>query len=291
MKLWSPESPFLYDLVYQVKDTKGNVVDEVKSYAGMRKVHTANGRFYLNNQPYFQRLVLDQGFYPEGIWTAPSDEALKNDIVLGKKPVSTEHASNQKVFEERYYYWADKLGYITWGESASWMLDVNKELAARNFLGEWSEVVVRDRNHPSLVTWTPFNETWGGGPDAYVRLIRDVYNITKAIDPTRPVNDASGDNHVITDIWSVHNYEQDRVKLTEQLKMEEAKSLIVMHATKTFWLFTKDNLTWLTSSEVSPGWQRKTGKTHGDTEACRKMQKHSTNVWKVRSMPLSTHRT
>lgn len=103
------------------------------------------------------------------------------------------------------------------------MLDVNKELAARNFLGEWSEVVVRDRNHPSLVTWTPFNETWGGGPDAYVRLIRDVYNITKAIDPTRPVNDASGDNHVITDIWSVHNYEQDRVKLTEQLKMEEGK--------------------------------------------------------------------
>lgn len=80
-----------------------------------------------------------------------------------------------------------------------------------------------NRNHPSLVTWTPFNETWGGGPDAYVRLVRDVYNITKAIDPTRPVNDASGDNHVITDIWSVHNYEQDRAKLTEQLKMEESK--------------------------------------------------------------------
>ena len=223
MKLWSPEDPFLYDLVYQVKDAKGNVLDEVKSYAGMRKVHTANGRFYLNNQPYFQRLVLDQGFYPEGIWTAPSDEDLKNDIVLGKEAGFNGARLHQKVFEERYYYWADKLGYITWGESASWMLDVNKELAARNFLGEWSEVVVRDRNHPSLVTWTPFNETWGGGPDAYVRLVRDVYNITKAIDPTRPVNDASGDNHVITDIWSVHNYEQDRAKLTEQLKMEEGK--------------------------------------------------------------------
>ena len=219
MKLWSPESPFLYDLIYQVKDASGKVVDEVQSYAGMRKVHTANGRFYLNNQPYFQRLVLDQGFYPEGIWTAPTDEALKNDIVLGKEAGFNGARLHQKVFEERYYYWADKLGYITWGESASWMLDVNRELAARNFLSEWSEVVVRDRNHPSLVTWTPFNETWGGGPDVYVRLIQDVYNLTKAIDPTRPVNDASGDNHVKTDIWSVHNYEQDRARLTEQLKM------------------------------------------------------------------------
>lgn len=100
MKLWSPESPFLYDLVYQVKDAKGNVVDEVKSYAGMRKVHTANGRFYLNNQPYFQRLVLDQGFYPEGIWTAPSDEALKNDIVLGKEAGFNGARLHQKVFEE-----------------------------------------------------------------------------------------------------------------------------------------------------------------------------------------------
>ena len=113
MKLWSPEDPFLYDLVYQVKDAKGNVLDEVKSYAGMRKVHTANGRFYLNNQPYFQRLVLDQGFYPEGIWTAPSDEDLKNDIVLGKEAGFNGARLHQKVFEERYYYWADKLGYIT----------------------------------------------------------------------------------------------------------------------------------------------------------------------------------
>lgn len=223
MKLWSPESPFLYDLVYLVKDTKGNIIDEVKSYVGMRKVHTANGRFYLNNQPYFQRLVLDQGFYPQGIWTAPTDEALKNDILLGKETGFNGARPHQKVFEERYYYWADRLGYLTWGESASWVLDVNREEAARNFLSEWLEIVVRDRNHPSLVTWTPFNETWGGGADVYIRLVRDVYHATKAIDPTRPVNDASGDNHVITDIWSVHNYEQDQARLTEQLVIMEGK--------------------------------------------------------------------
>ncbi|WP_321333740.1 sugar-binding domain-containing protein [uncultured Bacteroides sp.] len=223
IKLWSPESPFLYDLIYLVKDDKGKVIDEVKSYAGMRKIHIENGRFYLNNKPYYQRLVLDQGFYPEGIWTAPSDNDLKNDILLGKEAGFNGARLHQKVFEERYYYWADKLGYITWGESASWMLDVNNELAVRNFLSEWYDVVIRDRNHPSLVTWTPFNETWGGGPDAYVRMIHDVYNITKAIDPTRPINDASGDNHVVTDIWSVHNYEQDKDKLIEQLKITKGK--------------------------------------------------------------------
>lgn len=223
MKLWSPESPFLYNIVYQVKDHDGNVIDEVKSYAGMRKVHIADGKFYLNNEPYFQRLVLDQGYYPDGIWTAPSDEALKNDIILGKNAGFNGARLHQKVFEERYYYWADKLGYITWGESASWVMDVNNELAARNYLSEWSEIVTRDRNHPSLVTWTPLNETWGSRDGVYTRFVRDIYNITKAIDPTRPVNDASGDDHVVTDIWSVHNYEQDGTKLYEQLKFEEGK--------------------------------------------------------------------
>lgn len=223
MKLWTPETPNLYDVIYRVKDSEGNVIDEVKSYVGMRKVHIANGIFYLNNEPYYQRLVLDQGYYPDGIWTAPSDEALKNDIVLGKEAGFNGARLHQKVFDERYYYWADKLGYITWGESASWGLDVNDELAARNFIGEWSEIVLRDRNHPSLVTWTPFNETWSGGAYAYIRLVADVYHMTKGFDPTRPINDASGDSHVITDIWSVHNYEQDGKKLAEQLKFEEGK--------------------------------------------------------------------
>jgi len=223
MKLWSPESPFLYDIIYKVMDANNKVIDEVKSYAGMRKVHTANGLFYLNNKPYFQRLVLDQGFYPDGVWTAPSDADLKQDIELSKAAGFNGARLHQKSFEERYYYWADKLGYITWGESASWGLDVNDELAARNFIGEWSELVVRDRNHPSLVVWTPFNETWDAQPGTYVRLMTDVYHITKAIDPTRPINDASGDGHVITDIWSVHNYEGDHDKLIEQLSFKEGK--------------------------------------------------------------------
>lgn len=223
-KLWSPESPYLYDLTYIIKNKSGEVIDQVYSYAGMRKVHTANGMFYLNNEPYFQRLVLDQGYYPDGIWTAPSDEALKNDIILGKKSGFNGARLHQKVFEERYYYWADKLGYITWGESASWGLDVNDELAARNFMSEWSEIVVRDRNHPSLVTWTPFNETWSSLDGTYPRMVRDVYQITKAMDATRPINDASGDDHILTDIWSVHNYEQNGETLHKRLEFKDGKA-------------------------------------------------------------------
>lgn len=214
----------MYDLIYLVKDKSGKVIDKVRSYAGMRKVHTANGIFYLNNEPYFQRLVLDQGYYPDGIWTAPSDEAIKNDIILGKNSGFNGARLHQKVFEERYYYWADKLGYITWGESASWGMDINDELAVRNFIGEWSEIIARDRNHPSLVTWTPFNETWGSRAGTYPRLIRDVYQITKAMDPTRPINDASGDDHILTDIWSVHNYEQNAKRLEEHLKFKNGKA-------------------------------------------------------------------
>ena len=219
-KLWSPETPFLYDLKYIVEDAAGKVVDEVSSYAGMRKVHIQDGYFYLNNQPYFQRLVLDQGFYPDGIWTAPSDEALRHDIEMSKAVGFNGARLHQKVFEERYYYWADKLGYITWGEQGNWGLDVNNELAVRNFLSEWVEILVRDRNHPSLVTWTPFNETWGAQDGTYVRFVNDVYKTTKAIDPTRPVNDASGDGHVKTDIWTVHDYERNPKVLVEHHTFE-----------------------------------------------------------------------
>lgn len=217
MKLWSPENPFLYDIVYRIKDKQGNLLDEVTSYVGMRKIHTADGKFYLNNQPYFLRLVLDQGYYPDGIWTAPSDEALRKDIQLGKDAGFNGARLHQKVFEERYHYWADKLGYLTWSESASWAMNHDDELAARNFIAEWTEVVIRDRNHPSIVTWTPFNESWGAGNVVYPRLVRDVYRITKAIDPTRPINDASGDKHILTDIWGVHNYQQDPKILADAL--------------------------------------------------------------------------
>lgn len=211
--LWSPETPNLYDLEIILNDSNGKVIDKVKSYFGMRKIHTLGNMIYLNNKPYYQRLVLDQGFYPNGIWTAPSDEALKNDILLSKAAGFNGARLHQKVFEERFHYWADKLGYITWGESPSWGLDANSIEAARNFITEWKNIVNRDINHPSIVTWTPFNEEFWPDQRQYPRFITDIYTLTKEIDPTRPINTVSGGQHIVTDIWTEHHYEQDADKL------------------------------------------------------------------------------
>ena len=159
-KTWSPESPFLYDIDLEVLDAEGNVIDKASSYSGMRKIHIVGNRLYLNNEPVYLRFVLDQGFYPDGIWTAPTDEALKHDIELSMAAGFNGARLHQKMFEPRFHYWADRLGYLTWGESASWGANINNPLSARNFLTEWEETVIRDRNHPSIIMWTPFNETW-----------------------------------------------------------------------------------------------------------------------------------
>lgn len=221
---WSPEDPFLYDVTFEVLRS-GEVVDTVRSYAGLRKVHIEGNRVYLNNRPLYQRLVLDQGFYPDGIWTAPDDAALKRDIELSLQAGFNGARLHQKVFEERFHYWADKLGYLTWGESSSWgmgIFDGKGQAVAGDvawaWLAEWREIVERDRNHPSIIAWTPFNETNGACDwNLHKRLHADAYALCKALDPTRPVNDASGYVHVRTDLWTVHNYEQAPQSLAAQL--------------------------------------------------------------------------
>jgi len=225
---WSPENPFLYNILMEVLDEVGNVLDKVNSYAGMRKVHIEGNKIYLNNKPYYLRFVLDQGFYQDGIWTAPSDDALKRDIELSMKAGFNGARLHQKVFEERFHYWADKLGYLTWGESSSWGCNTNKIEAARNFISEWEEIIVRDRNHPSIIAWTPFNETWersGSDGKQHNRFLTDIYKLTHNLDFTRPVHDVSGNYHVKTDIWTVHLYDQDPNKLKEQLTIDPEKGV------------------------------------------------------------------
>ena len=223
-KPWSPESPFLYDLDLDVLDETGAVLDHVASYAGLRKVHVEDGRVFLNNQPYFLRLVLDQGFYPTGIWTAPDDNALKQDIELSMRAGFNGARLHQKVFEERFHYWADRLGYLTWGETSSWGMDVKDVRSARNFLSEWQEIVCRDRNHPSIIAWTPFNETWDTGDRRqHNRVHIDAYELARALDPTRPVNDASGYAHARTDLWTVHTYEQSPQALSELMDLKDGQ--------------------------------------------------------------------
>lgn len=216
-KLWSPESPFLYDVEYKVLNASGEVLDKVDAYIGMRKIHIDGTKIYLNNKPYYQRLVLDQGFYPDGVWTAPSDQALKADIEMSMAAGFNGARLHQKVFEERFYYWADKLGYLVWGEMASWGKDSSLPEAARNFISEWTNIVVRDRNHPALVTWTPFNEEWADTSNEMGRFLTDVYELTRKLDPSRPVNTVSGGLYVISDFCTTHSYQQDAAVLHKML--------------------------------------------------------------------------
>ena len=218
--VWSPADPFLYNIEFLLNTASGEA-DRVFSYAGLRKFHVEGNKFYLNNKPIFLRMVLDQGYYPDGIWTAPTDEALKNDIQLSLGAGFNSARLHQKVFEPRFHYWADKLGYLTWAEFADWggVHNFRDPEGLLNQSNEWREAIIRDRNHPSIIAWTPFNETSGAASnnlEFYRYIIKSFYDLTHALDPTRPVNTTSGYVNVYTDIFTVHDYTQDPVIFKER---------------------------------------------------------------------------
>ena len=144
--------------LYGVRLTFGG--DEVKSYFGLRSVRLDSKKFLINEKSVFQRLVLDQGFYPDGIYTAPSEAALIRDIELSMALGFNGARLHQKVFEPRFLYHCDRLGYLVWGEYADWGFDHSDPANLGGFLNEWSEAVGRDFNHPAIIGWCPFNETW-----------------------------------------------------------------------------------------------------------------------------------
>ena len=194
--------------LYDVRFTFG--ADKVKSYFGLREVRLDGHKFLINGKSVFQRLVLDQGFYPDGIYTAPSDEALENDIKLSLAVGFNGARLHEKIFEERFLYHADRLGYIVWGEFPNWGLDPSYADSIYGILPEWVEELQRDFNHPAIVGWCPYNETWDQeGRKQFDGALALVYQVTKAFDPTRPCIDTSGNFHVATDIFCVHDYEQD----------------------------------------------------------------------------------
>ncbi|MDZ7722252.1 MAG: glycoside hydrolase family 2 TIM barrel-domain containing protein [candidate division KSB1 bacterium] len=209
-QVWSPDHPHLYDISFKLIE-KNKIIDEVQSYAGLRKFHTEGNRLFLNNEPFFLRFVLDQGFYPDGIWTAPSDNDLRQDIERALAVGFNGARLHQKVFEERFHYWADKLGYLTAGEFYDKGMDFGQSQAIQNHQREWREAVMRDFNHPSILFWTPFNETSKEAqkhPEAHRRAVQSTVDLTRLLDLTRPVHDASGFAHVDTDIYSSHTYQQ-----------------------------------------------------------------------------------
>ena len=204
--LWDVGVGNLYDVVF----TFGK--DKVKSYFGLRHVELKDGKFLLNGKSVFQRLVLDQGYYHDGILTAPTEAALERDIDLSMAAGFNGARLHQKVFEPRFLYHADKKGYLVWGEYSSWGIDHSDLANICYFEPDWLSVVKRDRNHPAIIGWCPFNETWDYGPSVKRQcndFLRMVYDATKLLDPTRPCIDTSGNYHVVTDIFDVHDYDQN----------------------------------------------------------------------------------
>ncbi|HEY1788844.1 MAG TPA: glycoside hydrolase family 2 TIM barrel-domain containing protein [Verrucomicrobiae bacterium] len=214
--LWQPGKPYLYDLRFTL--TRGDKkVDEMASYFGLRKVSIQGHAILINGKPVFQRLILDQGFYPEGIWTAPSDADLKNDIKNSMAAGFNGARLHQKVFEPRYLYWADKLGYLVWGEFPSWGFDFRPKYYS-NFTNEWREAVLRDRNHPAIVGWCPFNESPRVKNGTVSALQQIVWNQTRGIDPTRPIIESSGWVHTVPDpeVLDAHDYDQNPDKFRKK---------------------------------------------------------------------------
>jgi beta-galactosidase/beta-glucuronidase len=206
--LWSPEEPNLYDLRLDLLDEAGGVLDTVESYFGMRKIELKDGKAFLNGRPLYQRLVLDQGYFPDGILTAPADDDLRRDVELAKEMGFNGVRKHQKVEDPRWLYWADTLGLLVWGEVANayeYSIDYVRRITA-----EWQEAVERDYNHPCIVAWVPMNESWGV-PDlarepAQTEHLLALYHLTRSIDGTRPVVSNDGWEHALTDLCTIHDY-------------------------------------------------------------------------------------
>ena len=212
--LWDLENPNLYDLNIKLKD-ENTVYDEVSSYFGVREIKTENGQILLNGKVLYQKLVLDQGYWIDSHLTAPSTQALYEDIMKMRELGFNGCRKHQKVEDDRFYYYADVLGYILWSEMPSMFTNTTKSRAV--FEKEWMETVVQHYNHPSVLVWTPLNESWGVGAILNRKVEQDfaniLYHVTKEYDPYRLVITNDGWEHTISDIITIHHYEQDGAKL------------------------------------------------------------------------------
>ena len=228
--LWEVGAGRLYDLELTFGE------DQVASYFGMRKIECREGYFYLNGKPVFQRLVLDQGFYPDGIYTASTLSELEADVERSLAMGFNGARLHQKVFEPLFLSYCDKKGYIVWGEHANWDLDITRESAYQNFLPEWCEIMARDFNHPAIIGWCPLNETIAAQNPYFFRLLA---TITRQYDSTRMYIDASGWYHVpgVTDIMDCHDYEQNPEVFAKKFEPLNGDGTYNVH-----WIFGKDHV-------------------------------------------------
>jgi beta-galactosidase/beta-glucuronidase len=212
--LWSPERPTLLDAEITLWH-EGRVLDRVRSYTALRSVNVNRDRFMLNGRPYQLRLVLDQGYWPDTLLTAPSDEALRKDVELAKAMGFNGVRKHQKIEDPRYLYWADKLGLLVWEEMPS-AYRFSPQAVTR-LVREWIEVIERDYSHPCVIVWVPFNESWGvpnlTSMQAHRNAVEALYHMTRTLDSTRPVIGNDGWEASATDILGIHDYDCDPANL------------------------------------------------------------------------------
>ena len=225
--LWSPASPTLIEAELELRNSDGEVLDAVWSYTALRSLATQGDRFVLNGRPLNLRLVLDQGYWPETGSTAPNDEALCKDIELVKAMGFNGVRKHQKIESRRFLYWADRMGLLVWEEMPSAYRYTNK--AINRLTREWLAVLERDRSHPCIVAWVPFNESWGV-PDlpespAQRHYVQSLYHMTKAIDPSRPVIGNDGWESVATDIIGIHDYDDQPARMGRRYGLDEGRLL------------------------------------------------------------------
>lgn len=207
LKMWSPENPHLYQIEFKVYE-HDRLCDTVSSYFGMRKIHAEKGIIYLNNRPYYQKLVLDQGYYDKGLLTAPSDEDFIRDIQLAKKMGFNGCRKHQKAEDPRFLYHADRLGFLVWGEMAN--CANYDDTTIQKMSDEWYQIIQRDYNHPSIITWVPLNESWGVPFIRFDKRQQEhalaLYHLIHSLDQSRFVISNDGWEMTQTDICAIHNY-------------------------------------------------------------------------------------
>ncbi|WNQ12904.1 glycoside hydrolase family 2 TIM barrel-domain containing protein [Paenibacillus aurantius] len=214
---WSPETPNLYDIQYELSQN-GETIDSVSSYFGMRKISIVDGQIYLNNWPYYMKLVLDQGYHPEGILTFPSDDIIRRDVEMTKEMGFNGARKHQKVEDPRYLYWCDRLGLLVWGEMAN--AHDSNDANFHRFTAEWQSAIDRDYNHPCIVAWVPLNESWGvpniANDEREQNYAMSLYYLTKSMDPSRLVISNDGWEQMKTDLMTIHDYSWEEKVLDQR---------------------------------------------------------------------------
>lgn len=227
--LWSPNSPTLIDVELELRDQEGELLDSVASYTALRSISVQGDRFILNGRPLPLRLVLDQGYWPESGLTAPSDDALLEDVILVKKLGFNGVRKHQKIENPRYLYWADHIGLLVWEEMPSAYRYTRRSI--ERVTCEWIEVLRRDMSHPCIVAWVPLNESWGVPdlPDspAQRNYVQALYHLTKSLDPTRPVIGNDGWESVATDILGIHDYDAQPERLGRRYGQMDIESRLL----------------------------------------------------------------